>query len=69
MEKKTQCNEDSFDVPDGVKGSRNTTRMENALPSAVQASFNDPINVQTGWCALRELRSTANLPHWRRLRP
>ncbi|OYP98392.1 hypothetical protein B7L09_29320 [Pseudomonas mandelii] len=39
-----EANEDSFDLPDGVKGSRDTTRKENILPPAVQTSFNYPTN-------------------------
>ncbi|RIJ07034.1 copper oxidase [Pseudomonas sp. 91RF] len=39
-----EANEDSFDLPDGVKGTRNTTRSENILPPAVQTSFNYPTN-------------------------
>ncbi|WP_130931987.1 multicopper oxidase domain-containing protein [Pseudomonas sp. Sample_24] len=39
-----QANEDSFDLPDGTKGTRNTTRMENVLPPSVQTSFNYPTN-------------------------
>lgn len=39
-----EANEDSFDLPDGVKGSRDTTRQENILPPRVQTSFNYPTN-------------------------
>jgi len=39
-----EANLDSFDLPDGVKGTRNTTRMENILPPTVQTSFNYPTN-------------------------
>ncbi|RON20976.1 copper oxidase [Pseudomonas brassicacearum] len=39
-----EANQDSFDLPDGVKGTRLTTRQENALPPAVQTSFNYPTN-------------------------
>ncbi|WP_460126501.1 multicopper oxidase domain-containing protein [Pseudomonas sp. S2_C03] len=39
-----EANEDSFDLPDGVKGSRDTTRQENILPPTVQTSFNYPTN-------------------------
>jgi len=39
-----EANEDSFDLPDGVKGTRNTTRSENILPPSVQTSFNYPTN-------------------------
>ncbi|CAI8828977.1 manganese oxidase [Pseudomonas sp. IT-P100] len=39
-----EANEDSFDLPDGVKGSRDTPRTENILPPAVQTSFNYPTN-------------------------
>lgn len=39
-----EANVDSFDLPDGVKGTRNTTRMENILPPTVQTSFNYPTN-------------------------
>ena len=39
-----EANEDSFDLPDGVKGTRNTTRAENVLPPSVQTSFNYPTN-------------------------
>ncbi|WP_248738856.1 multicopper oxidase domain-containing protein [Pseudomonas sp. MWU12-2029] len=39
-----EANEDSFDLPDGVKGTRNTTRSENILPPTVQTSFNYPTN-------------------------
>ncbi len=39
-----EANEDSFDLPDGVKGTRNTTRTENILPPTVQTSFNYPTN-------------------------
>jgi hypothetical protein len=40
--KKAQCNEDSFDLPDGAKGSRNTTWMENTLPSCRAGQFQSP---------------------------
>jgi FtsP/CotA-like multicopper oxidase with cupredoxin domain len=39
-----EANEDSFDLPDGIKGTRNTTRVENVLPPSVQTSFNYPTN-------------------------
>ncbi|MGE8147425.1 multicopper oxidase domain-containing protein [Pseudomonas frederiksbergensis] len=39
-----EANEDSFDLPDGVKGSRDDTRKENILPPTVQTSFNYPTN-------------------------
>ena len=39
-----EANEDAFDLPDGVKGSRDTTRQENILPPRVQTSFNYPTN-------------------------
>ncbi|QTD35419.1 multicopper oxidase domain-containing protein [Pseudomonas fluorescens] len=39
-----EANEDSFDLPDGIKGTRNTTRTENILPPTVQTSFNYPTN-------------------------
>jgi FtsP/CotA-like multicopper oxidase with cupredoxin domain len=39
-----EANEDSFDLPDDTKGSRDTTRVENVLPPAVQTSFNYPTN-------------------------
>ncbi|WP_434768440.1 multicopper oxidase domain-containing protein [Pseudomonas triticicola] len=39
-----EANEDSFDLPDGVKGSRDSTRIENVLPPTVQTSFNYPTN-------------------------
>jgi FtsP/CotA-like multicopper oxidase with cupredoxin domain len=39
-----EANEDSFDLPDGNKGTRNTTRVENVLPPSVQTSFNYPTN-------------------------
>ncbi|KQV10023.1 copper oxidase [Pseudomonas sp. Root329] len=39
-----EANKDSFDLPGGVKGSRDTTRVENILPPAVQTSFNYPTN-------------------------
>ncbi|WP_085688997.1 MULTISPECIES: multicopper oxidase domain-containing protein [unclassified Pseudomonas] len=39
-----EANEDSFDLPDGVKGTRDTTRTENILPPAAQTSFNYPTN-------------------------
>ena len=39
-----EANEDSFDLPDGVKGSRDTPRAENILPPTVQTSFNYPTN-------------------------
>lgn len=38
------ANLDSFDLPGGVKGSRNTPRQENILPPALQTSFNYPTN-------------------------
>ncbi|MFJ3372239.1 multicopper oxidase domain-containing protein [Pseudomonas sp. NPDC086251] len=38
------ANLDSFDLPAGVKGSKDTTRQENILPPAVQTSFNYPTN-------------------------
>lgn len=39
-----EANEDAFDLPDGVKGSRDTPRQENILPPTVQTSFNYPTN-------------------------
>ncbi|WP_454565065.1 multicopper oxidase domain-containing protein [Pseudomonas sp. AIG] len=39
-----EANEDSFDLPDGVKGNRAETRIENVLPPSVQTSFNYPTN-------------------------
>lgn len=39
-----EANEDSFDLPDGIKGTRATTRSENVLPPAIQTSFNYPTN-------------------------
>lgn len=39
-----EANEDSFDLPDGVKGTRDSTRIENVLPPTVQTSFNYPTN-------------------------
>jgi len=39
-----EANEDSFDLPDGIKGNRATTRTENVLPPAIQTSFNYPTN-------------------------
>ena len=39
-----EANEDSFDLPDGVKGSRDSTRVENALPPSQQTSYNYPTN-------------------------
>jgi hypothetical protein len=39
-----EANEDSFDLPDGNKGTRDTTRVENVLPPSVQTSFNYPTN-------------------------
>jgi len=39
-----EANEDSFDLPDGVKGTRASTRTENVLPPSVQTSFNYPTN-------------------------
>ncbi|MHC8334453.1 multicopper oxidase domain-containing protein [Pseudomonas sp. LB3P25] len=39
-----EANRDSFDLPGGVKGSRDDTRKENILPPAVQTSFNYPTN-------------------------
>ncbi|WP_274642323.1 multicopper oxidase domain-containing protein [Pseudomonas serbica] len=38
------ANLDSFDLPGGVKGSKDTTRVENILPPTVQTSFNYPTN-------------------------
>lgn len=38
------ANRDSFDLPGGVKGSKDTTRVENILPPALQTSFNYPSN-------------------------
>ncbi|MHC8400422.1 multicopper oxidase domain-containing protein [Pseudomonas sp. MDT1-17] len=38
------ANLDSFDLPGGVKGNRNTPRQENILPPALQTSFNYPTN-------------------------
>ncbi|MGY4494850.1 multicopper oxidase domain-containing protein [Pseudomonas sp. TE3610] len=39
-----EANEDSLDLPDAVKGSKATTRIENVLPPAAQTSFNYPTN-------------------------
>lgn len=39
-----EANEDSFDLPDGIKGTRATMRLENVLPPAIQTSFNYPTN-------------------------
>ncbi len=39
-----EANEDSFDLPDGVEGTRDSTRVENVLPPTVQTSFNYPTN-------------------------
>ncbi|QJP94998.1 multicopper oxidase domain-containing protein [Pseudomonas fluorescens] len=39
-----EANEYSFDLPNGVTGTRNTTRTENILPPTVQTSFNYPTN-------------------------
>ncbi|KDD67549.1 multicopper oxidase [Pseudomonas mandelii PD30] len=39
-----EANLDSFDLPGGVKGSKDTTRVENILPPTVQTSFNYPTN-------------------------
>ncbi|KAA0977212.1 multicopper oxidase domain-containing protein [Pseudomonas sp. ANT_J28] len=39
-----EANKDSFDLPGGVKGSKDTTRVENILPPVVQTSFNYPTN-------------------------
>ena len=39
-----EANEDSFDLPDDTKGSRDTTRVENVLPPTLQTSFNYPTN-------------------------
>ncbi|KII29612.1 multicopper oxidase [Pseudomonas fluorescens] len=39
-----EANEDSFDLPDDTKGSRDTTRVENVLPPTMQTSFNYPTN-------------------------
>ena len=39
-----EANLDSFDLPDGVKGTRDDTRKENVLPPPVQTSFNYPTN-------------------------
>lgn len=39
-----EANEDSFDLPDGIKGTRATMRSENVLPPAIQTSFNYPTN-------------------------
>ncbi|MGF6512623.1 FtsP/CotA-like multicopper oxidase with cupredoxin domain [Pseudomonas sp. BT76 TE3572] len=39
-----EANRDSFDLPGGVKGSKDTTRVENILPPTVQTSFNYPTN-------------------------
>ncbi|NWL23307.1 multicopper oxidase domain-containing protein [Pseudomonas umsongensis] len=38
------ANMDSFDLPAGVKGSKDTTRVENILPPTLQTSFNYPTN-------------------------
>lgn len=38
------ANEDAFDLPDGIKGSRDTTRVENLLPLSAQTRFNYPTN-------------------------
>ncbi|PTU04108.1 copper oxidase, partial [Pseudomonas sp. HMWF031] len=39
-----EANQDSFELPDGVKGTRDSTRVENVLPPPVQTSFNYPTN-------------------------
>ncbi|WP_160108059.1 multicopper oxidase domain-containing protein [Pseudomonas izuensis] len=39
-----EANQDAFDLPDGVKGNRDETRVENQLPPAQQTSFNYPTN-------------------------
>ncbi|MGE8338889.1 multicopper oxidase domain-containing protein [Pseudomonas laurylsulfatiphila] len=39
-----EANQDSFDLPNGNKGSRDSTRVENQLPPAQQTSFNYPTN-------------------------
>lgn len=39
-----EANEDSFDLPDGIKGTRATMRLENVLPPSIQTSFNYPTN-------------------------
>ncbi|MBT9575328.1 MAG: multicopper oxidase domain-containing protein [Pseudomonas umsongensis] len=38
------ANMDTFDLPAGVKGSKDTTRVENILPPTLQTSFNYPTN-------------------------
>jgi FtsP/CotA-like multicopper oxidase with cupredoxin domain len=38
------ANLDAFDLPAGVKGTRETPLKENVLPPAIQTSFNYPIN-------------------------
>ncbi len=39
-----EANEDALDLPDAVKGTKATTRIENVLPPAAQTSFNYPTN-------------------------
>ncbi|MBV7555955.1 hypothetical protein KW841_26765 [Pseudomonas sp. PDM28] len=71
MEKKAQCSEEFFDLPDGVKGSRNIARGQNALLPAVQARFDYPTTPAAPLpfppTAIGPLRRTANLPQSQRL--
>mgnify|MGYP006214110755 CR=1 FL=1 len=39
-----EANEDSFDLPNYVKGTKTDLRVENVLPPAAQTSFNYPTN-------------------------
>ncbi|MGF6092178.1 multicopper oxidase domain-containing protein [Pseudomonas sp. 18173] len=39
-----EANQDAFDLPGGVKGSKTTTQVENRLPPAQETSFNYPTN-------------------------
>ncbi|MGZ9739442.1 hypothetical protein ACXX83_13585 [Pseudomonas sp. GNP012] len=71
MEKKAQCSEEFFDLPDGVKDSRNTARVQNALLPGVQARFAYPTTPAAPLpfppTAIGPLRRTANLPQSQRL--
>ena len=71
MEKKAQCSEEFFDLPDGVKDSRNTARVQNALLPAVQARFDYPTTPAAPLpfppTGIGPLRRTANLPQSQRL--
>jgi len=72
MEKKAQCSEEFFDLPDGVKGSRNFAQVQNSLLPAVQARF-DYLTTPAAPLpfpptAIGPLRRTANLPQSQRLR-